>query len=300
VKLEAEDGALTDAIVDPKLPQPYEKGSDGVMVYNLKAGAYDVAVEAGPSYTTKRQEAAEAQMQLVQAIPEVFKVIGDVMVRNMDWPGAEEIADRLKALLPPELQQENEDDSPEVAAVKVQAKRMMDQVSAELEETRAAAMQMQQELQAEKANKEAALLKAQADLMNAETERLRMENEASAPGEPPVDNSAELAKLALERERVALERERLAKEDEWKQLDAAVKVIVASIPSGSPAEPGAPEGELPDGEIDETQPVDTNLALVTALGEFKEAMTGMSGAMAQMQRPRKVLRDANGLIAGVE
>jgi hypothetical protein len=81
-------------------------------VYDIGIGRYDVAVSVGPSYQWKRQEAVASQMALVQAFPQVFTIIGDQIVRNMDWPGAKEIADRLKKTLPPNLQDEG-DQSPE-------------------------------------------------------------------------------------------------------------------------------------------------------------------------------------------
>jgi hypothetical protein len=64
-------------------------------MFSLTTGKYDLAVEAGPSFTTRREEAASQMIQLAQADPAILPVIGDLLVRNLDWPGAEEIADRL-------------------------------------------------------------------------------------------------------------------------------------------------------------------------------------------------------------
>ena len=58
----------------------------------------------GPSYDSKRQEAVESIMALTQAYPPLMQAAGDLLVENMDWPGAPEIAERLKKLLPPALQ----------------------------------------------------------------------------------------------------------------------------------------------------------------------------------------------------
>ncbi|MGB1215823.1 MAG: portal protein [Pikeienuella sp.] len=75
---------------------------DGISpVNNLMSGKYDVRVSVGPSYTTKRQEAAESMIDFVRAFPAAAQVAGDLVAKNMDWPGAEEFADRLKKLLPP-------------------------------------------------------------------------------------------------------------------------------------------------------------------------------------------------------
>lgn len=80
-------------------------------IYDVGTGAYDVAVSVGPSYQTKRQEAVETQMALIQAEPQLLNVIGDILVGNMDIPGSREISDRLKKILPPQLQDSDDPDS---------------------------------------------------------------------------------------------------------------------------------------------------------------------------------------------
>ena len=69
-------------------------------IYDLTAGRYDIAVKAGPNFTTMREEAATQMMELLRAFPQAAPVIGDIVARNLDWPGAEEISERLKQLIP--------------------------------------------------------------------------------------------------------------------------------------------------------------------------------------------------------
>jgi hypothetical protein len=80
-------------------------GEDGqpVMVNDLSAGRFDVRVSIGPSYSTKRMESADAMLQFVQAYPGAAPLIGDLIAKNMDWPGAEEIAKRLRNAVPPQI-----------------------------------------------------------------------------------------------------------------------------------------------------------------------------------------------------
>ena len=73
-------------------------------IYDLTTGKYDVVVKLGPSFTTQRQEAAEQMMLLVQQFPQAAPIIGDLIAKNLDWPGAEEMAERLKKLLPEQIQ----------------------------------------------------------------------------------------------------------------------------------------------------------------------------------------------------
>lgn len=70
------------------------------LMHDLTQGKYDVRVTMGPSFATQRQEAAQSLMQFIQAVPQAGQVAADLIAKNMDWPGAEELAERLKKLLP--------------------------------------------------------------------------------------------------------------------------------------------------------------------------------------------------------
>lgn len=72
----------------------------------LGSGEFDVVVSMGPNNLTKRQEAAESMMAFMQAVPNVVPLIYDLLVKNMDWPGAQDIADRLRKTIPPEILEE--------------------------------------------------------------------------------------------------------------------------------------------------------------------------------------------------
>ena len=91
-------------------------GVDGqpIMLNDLSIGRFDVKVTTGPSYTTKRLEAAESMMQFVQAFPQAGQVAGDLIASNMDWPGSDEIANRLKKLIPPQLLEGEDGQDPEM------------------------------------------------------------------------------------------------------------------------------------------------------------------------------------------
>lgn len=77
---------------------------------DITKGKYDVKVVTGPSYATKRMEAADSMMRFVQAVPQAGQVAADLIADNMDWPGAEKIASRLKKLVPPDMDEISEDD----------------------------------------------------------------------------------------------------------------------------------------------------------------------------------------------
>jgi hypothetical protein len=72
-------------------------------IYDLSQGKYDIVVDVGPSYQTKRQQAVATQLELVKSDPQILPIIGDLLVGEMDIPNAKEIAKRLHAMLPPQV-----------------------------------------------------------------------------------------------------------------------------------------------------------------------------------------------------
>ncbi|MCP4386304.1 MAG: hypothetical protein GY798_33665 [Hyphomicrobiales bacterium] len=112
VRVLGEDGTPDVRPINQDVPELDENGrtvtddNGDVMsrIHDLTAGKYDLTVSSGPSFTTRREEAAEQMMQLIQAFPQAAPVMGDLVAKNLDWPGADEIAERLKAMLPAEIQ----------------------------------------------------------------------------------------------------------------------------------------------------------------------------------------------------
>jgi Phage P22-like portal protein len=78
-------------------------------MHDLTVGKYDLVVEAGPSYSTKREEAATQMLEMIRAQPALAPVIGDLLAKNLDWAEADEIGKRLegmKAQQDPKAQQQ--------------------------------------------------------------------------------------------------------------------------------------------------------------------------------------------------
>jgi hypothetical protein len=78
-----------------------------VKVFDLSAGKYDVTVEAGPSFTTRREEAASQMLELLRVMPQAAPLLADLLAKNLDWPSSDEIAKRMQAMLPPQIQGQN-------------------------------------------------------------------------------------------------------------------------------------------------------------------------------------------------
>ena len=111
-----EDDSEEQVAIDPMLQQAAgkeQKPDGGVLrLYNPKVGDYEVAVTVGPNFATKRAEAADSMLLFMKAVPQAGPLIGDLIAKNMDWPGAEEIATRLASMLPPQLMNKKLDELP--------------------------------------------------------------------------------------------------------------------------------------------------------------------------------------------
>lgn len=68
---------------------------------DITTGKYSVTMTSGPSYATKRAEAQDSMLNMVNAVPQTMAVALDKIVEASDWPGASEIAARLRTQLPP-------------------------------------------------------------------------------------------------------------------------------------------------------------------------------------------------------
>jgi hypothetical protein len=157
----------TQALDEKGQPVVDGEGRPIPAVYALDAGKYDLIVAAGPSYTSRREEAAEQMTALIQAFPQAAPLLGDLIAKSMDWPEHEEVAKRLAALnpqgqqqgIPPELQQQIQ-----------QGQAMIGQLQAENE-----AMKSDQSLKA--AELQVKQFEAQTKRFEAETDRARVEQE---------------------------------------------------------------------------------------------------------------------------
>lgn len=97
-------------------------------VHDIGIGRYDVNVSVGPNYETKRKENIASEVALISAYPAIMPIAGDLLVRNFDWPQAGEIADRLKAMLPPQVQQQSGDPSTAIAQLQAQLAQAQQQM----------------------------------------------------------------------------------------------------------------------------------------------------------------------------
>lgn len=120
---------------------------------DITSGKYAVSITTGPSYTTRRVEAREEMMSLTNSMPEVMGIAADKIVEAQDWPGADEIARRIRSQLPPGMVDEK-DLSPE------EQQGRMQQAQAAQQQEQIQQMQFQLEMELKKAQIEEARARA--------------------------------------------------------------------------------------------------------------------------------------------
>lgn len=121
-----EDGEPSTVKMNPTQEEPVKKivNQEGVVIdkiYNPGVGKYDVRVITGPGYATKRQEALESMAQLLQGNPQLWQVAGDLFVKNMDWPGAQDLAKRFQKTLDPKVLADEDNPALSTANQQIQA-----------------------------------------------------------------------------------------------------------------------------------------------------------------------------------
>ena len=157
---------------------------------DITAGKYSVSSVTGPSTVTKRVEAAESMLNMVNAMPQTMAIAADKIVEAQDWPGAEEIARRLRQTLPPGMisiddmspeQQQQAQAASEQAQLQAQKEDMM--FEAELRVKLAQATQSEANATQAEANAAAALAGIEIDQFKAvadvESDRVKQLLEAA-------------------------------------------------------------------------------------------------------------------------
>jgi hypothetical protein len=173
---------------------------------DLTVGKYNVTVTTGPSYATKRIEAAESMMAAVNAMPDAFSVAADLIAEAQDWPKADKIAARLRTRMPPDILGED-DLTPE------QQQQLAAQAQAAAEEA---------EIQRATIEAEIILKQAEAQLKVAQAEESRARAAATAASIDREDIKVEVSadKAAADIEKIEAEIESISTRDQLQTIDA--------------------------------------------------------------------------------
>lgn len=136
IRIIGEDGVPSSTTLNEKVRDPETQAIQKVL-NDVTVGEYDIVIDTGPGYQTKREEASDNMMTML-ATPlgeKIAMTADDIIMRQFDWPGADQIADRLAAANPiAGIENELPDDVP-------------DQAKALIAHQAAAIQQMQKQIQ---------------------------------------------------------------------------------------------------------------------------------------------------------
>lgn len=106
LRIQADGQEDFELLVDPGARQAFQarKANDGEVVeriFNPQVGRYDVRPLPGNS-GTKRQDTAEAMKLILTQAPGLTGIIGDLLLKSLDFDEAQEAAERLRRMVPPQ------------------------------------------------------------------------------------------------------------------------------------------------------------------------------------------------------
>jgi hypothetical protein len=222
-------------VVDPrtKRPMPANETDPGVKQYDLKRGIYGVQVTVGKSHQTKAQQGADEVGQILQGVPQLMPIIGDIYFNYRDFPGAKQIAERIKKMLPPQLQeQEGGKPSPE------QLEQQLAQAGQQFQQLQAQLQQAMQDIATDKAKQEANVLMNR-DKLTVQTELEKIKLTADIEKE----RIAAQAKIAVEQIKAGIAQARAEFDAEIQNEQMAAEQTHESVEAERSRQHEAQEGD---------------------------------------------------------
>lgn len=199
-----------------------------IQLNDVTKGKYATVVEAGPSFATKREESREALTDFVQAFPIAAQVAGDLIVKSLDIADADVLAERMKLMLPPQVQQ--------AEAAKAEGKSPPDpQIMAQMQEKDAHLQQaaqtmdaMHQQIQKLESGQQAKMAAVEADAQvktrAAEMDAQQRSEQAQRDSQAAIEKARADAVIALEQARI--EQETVLKRAAMEQDTAIKKAMI--------------------------------------------------------------------------
>lgn len=269
----------------------------GQIVNDLSVGKYDVVVDVGPSYRSRREEARDSMLAFFQASPDASKIAADLFAEAMDWPEAEKIAARYrKQLVAQGIAEPKEGDPPPPPPGPPGADQLLAQ--AEMLKGQASLMKAQADM------KEAEMrLQLDAASGSAEEQRLRMEMMADwriKQAEIQAEMRSQAVELATKME---MQRRELTADREKELLQVMLELRTAQAqqqagPTVAMNIPEAASAEWGKGMDQLVQHIAALSAMTQELVVRQHEGHGMM--MRALTAPKRVIRDETGRPVGVE
>ena len=172
----------TEEVIAVNKPLQDMQTGEFILTNDLSVGHYDIKMATGPSFSTRKQETAEQLSQIIAQNPDMSQLVGDILFKNLDLVGGDEVISRLRS-----------------AGVKAGIIEPDEQEALALQQQ----MQQQQQIEAQAAQLELSM--KQAEVLNEQSETRERESKALL-------NSvkAQLQQLELAKAQQDLEAEKIA------------------------------------------------------------------------------------------
>lgn len=294
-------------------------GINGAMVegqersYDFTKGSWDVRVTTGPSFTTQRQEAATYYAEVIKSAPDLMPIIGDLVFKYQDAPGAQAISSRLKKIVDPKLLDESERDENQQDPAIMQLTQQLQQVTQEAQQQIQA---LQVELQNKNSDSQAKMadveLKAKEIELKQVDQQIKVQTELSKAEIDKAKLALEAQKLEIERQKVEIDAYNAQKEPEVKpqtqgddMANETIEILQAKI-QAKLLEKQAQEDAVAEQEYamqqklameqaEEQKKFEQNERMLATLGSIAQQVSQLT---AQVAQPISVIRDAQGNITG--
>lgn len=174
VRILGEDDESKFVRIDPEQPRGYMSQRDPltkkeVITINPGAGRYDARAVVGPAYATRQTEAATELSELVNGNPQMMAILGDVWVKMRNFPEADKVAKRLRALLPPEIKQAEEaEEKGEEQQMSPEIEATLQAAAQELQALRQQVQELQSPLLVKQLEQQGQLMKTRLQIESAE------------------------------------------------------------------------------------------------------------------------------------
>jgi len=134
----------------------------------LDSGDYDIEIDVGPSFAVQRDIALEYFQNTTAQNPQVFNLIADLWADNLDIQQRDQVKERLKTLVPPEIIAQSEgkppppkQPNPQEVAMQQQMQMMQEEMKNKQAEVQIKMQKLQLEQEELQLKKAEMLLKAQ-------------------------------------------------------------------------------------------------------------------------------------------
>jgi len=265
--------------------EPTQDKKGLMRLYQPGMGKYDVTVSVGPAYQTRRQENLSLMTELMQGPlgAVLSQVAPDLVVSMMDFQIAPKLMDRMKKILPPELQDEKQGDIPaQVQQQMQQAQQMIEQLTGALNEAKAENASKMAEIEA---TNQAKMAIAQ---LQSETERAKLETQAAI----------EMAKIQAASDGLAAELTLKAQIADLDAQQKSIEHLSASIDDERKDERHMEHDARMKEKTQESPKGDDGMKEMMA--GHQATMLEMTNALKRLGGKKKLIHDANGKPIGVE